>query len=1149
MEENISNIAYSIDSTSASLEEPATTTQDSTSEESSLADENNYTLTLHAIMQEVTTDAGDGSKKTEQQALSLTQGTSVDLPDVTYKDAQGNESKVTALLTSLSFCKELYRPGCLEVVIETKAALSYFSGLVTLKYTENSVASNYYIFEKKKKAEYVTLRAYSVDQFLTIDLFCQAFTGKKLVEEIIAPTLNNCQGNISLFCSYITSNNDSTDKNTLPLLCEYVVPNLRHLYISNTTASSEYYIKNGKKVNGNASSKPADAKSYYEVEPLIPYCVQYNESFYDFLVRICNRNGEFLFCEDNKLYIGLPATEKPVTISEYDESGNYTGYDIEYNENYTDISNDAENITLNSLDKANGWPQAASSGKLISNRGIYPKEYNTAINHSFIDIYDIQSATSSVSTALKQVADARTFYDGATAAITGFALGMAVSGTTTNRMKRKFNSTYGDIQQQFSTDNKLLDDDFYQGILKNEEKASKGKLVVTSTSYKNHKLGETVTIDNGKYVVCQIRGMAKNANEASQSEDTEQYIEEFEMVLLPYDKSDKAYPFPLLEKRVRTATPQRAKVANNFDPERLGRVRISYPWQYDESFPSPWVRIVYPMASDDAGFMFTPNAGDEVLVDYENGNVERPFIVGSLYNKSTKPSWHAKTYGTTVKSITSANGHHISFSDLPGDRFLGNLFPITSLLSKLGIISQNTENVFHKGDGKYLGGGFEIADHCGFYSIKGSTDSRNITISSPLGDIRLDAYSGITINAPCGDVNITGKNVKIEAKNNLSLTSGANISSPYFSADKKQKDSYWASVGMGALTVFAKTASIDFTLMRTWVETILRPIGGTMLIKSARYMCIEAASGKADPEKLPLQAYAEKGKGVFVHQNLMPSVEYAYQNVYNCCRYYNRAISLFNKFLVAYCLYVGEGDTKMSADHFTNVVTHKLSNDTNKYIEAHLNSNFPTNNENAIANTTNTTRRAARKGTLIKANKEYNIIKIIIDSFIACKKKIKSTIAQDLFRNEDVLYSFRNDPGRNMGMSLGDEITSENQREMLFNEFRKLKIPDVIFANQYDAAMPAEMLLTSNEQLHPLKNWLGVVGIKDIREDSVWSTSDEGGILISTKKGSKFRLVDNHLDVEKRRTVEQLVESMRNYIGPKIQATNNNVTWEDLTST
>ena len=69
----------------------------------------------------------------------------------------------------------------------------------------------------------------------------------------------------------------------------------------------------------------------------------------------------------------------------------------------------------------------------------------------------------------------------------------------------------------------------------------------------------------------------------------------------------------------------------------------------------------------------------------------------------------------------------------------------------------------------------ELTDKFGIYSIKASTNKRNITINSSWGDVNINAFTGITISAPNGDVKIQGKNVSIEAGNKLNIVSGKNI--------------------------------------------------------------------------------------------------------------------------------------------------------------------------------------------------------------------------------------------------------------------------------------------------------------------------------------------------------------------------------------
>jgi hypothetical protein len=70
----------------------------------------------------------------------------------------------------------------------------------------------------------------------------------------------------------------------------------------------------------------------------------------------------------------------------------------------------------------------------------------------------------------------------------------------------------------------------------------------------------------------------------------------------------------------------------------------------------------------------------------------------------------SQTHGI-VRSITSANGHHISFIDNGGgERYAANFLPITKFIASFGLADQR---IFTGPYSKFFGGGFEIADYFG----------------------------------------------------------------------------------------------------------------------------------------------------------------------------------------------------------------------------------------------------------------------------------------------------------------------------------------------------------------------------------------------------------------------------------------------------
>ncbi len=73
-----------------------------------------------------------------------------------------------------------------------------------------------------------------------------------------------------------------------------------------------------------------------------------------------------------------------------------------------------------------------------------------------------------------------------------------------------------------------------------------------------------------------------------------------------------------------------ARVIEHNDPKKMGRIQVQYFWQQDGQ--AYWARMMTPHAGSERGFMFMPEKGDEVVVGFEDGDPERPIILGCLWN-------------------------------------------------------------------------------------------------------------------------------------------------------------------------------------------------------------------------------------------------------------------------------------------------------------------------------------------------------------------------------------------------------------------------------------------------------------------------------------------------------------------------------------
>lgn len=199
-----------------------------------------------------------------------------------------------------------------------------------------------------------------------------------------------------------------------------------------------------------------------------------------------------------------------------------------------------------------------------------------------------------------------------------------------------------------------------------------------------------------------------------------------------YYNSFEAIPLsttaPFVNKRVfkPEAESNFAVVTDNEDPDGLGRVRVQFNWQKGTQ-KTPWIRVVGTHASKERGFYFTPEIEDEVIVDFEQGNPDRPYVSGTVYHGKAKPEWSNKD--NNLKAIKTRSGHSIILNDKDGKE-------------KIEI--------------------FDAKDNI----ITFDTSKETITISSvkkmifESKDIEIKASNNINIQA--------GKNIEIDAKSKIS---------------------------------------------------------------------------------------------------------------------------------------------------------------------------------------------------------------------------------------------------------------------------------------------------------------------------------------------------------------------------------------------
>lgn len=762
----------------------------------------------------------------------------------------------------LCFHKQMYSPNVIEADIlvipeainnlSTRAFIPnedvyrlFSKKFVTLKCDEQNVCSNYYVHEviprKFSDKMYITLKIYSLDKLLTLEKTCNAFVSKKLASEICCGS-GKGEGMLKNF--YLTNDEKGTKKNVTVQL-DY--SNMKQL------------------VKVDKQKTPTLVQ-----EHIFPYLVQYNESFYDFLARTTNRWGEFLYFEDEKLHIGYEdkSLDTAIALPAYEE------------------------LTYRDLCSTNS-AQSRSKGYF----GEAPYDDNVLNSKVKKDTYDVVKGT------IKNVGD--TDKDGDiylfgkasslfannkslknwlidTAVDDAVALGQAearVARMNAPKNKEYFDNNKRDSEtngkfhysdneyNEFSEFTPIVNPDKYATILEMETLAGQDVIKIEfDTAFPGLKLGEVINVDGALYIVTEVEGYQP---EVFTKENNQYYVKGYQANVIKYRVSatakvsaDKFYPAIIPAGHVRKSGPQVAIVVDDDDPNNNNRVRVKYPWQLsdlnvkfeelekknltgiDKSTATPWLYFAAAAGSQKAGIHGRHYVSERVLVDFAHGNVERPYIVGAVISDVPVP---LKT-GSVV--LAAPNMESVKVHEGVGNgagAFIASLSPGLKLIHSFVPFTFLKEAKFSN----FLEGGIEIGDKYGIWSIKGSTDGRNVTVSSAWGDVKINAFTGITISAPNGDIKIQGKNVSIEAGNNLTLTSGSNIKNKFLSTYgdgwKFNAVSLAEDISKAVLKKALSKAVdlVDLSILRNVTELFFKPLEGTLTVTSNRFLKLSAGGSAA----------------------------------------------------------------------------------------------------------------------------------------------------------------------------------------------------------------------------------------------------------------------------------------------------------------
>ena len=205
--------------------------------------------------------------------------------------------------------------------------------------------------------------------------------------------------------------------------------------------------------------------------------------------------------------------------------------------------------------------------------------------------------------------------------------------------------------------------------------------------------------------------------------------------------------------------------------DQYGRVKVQFHWdrygKHDEH-SSCWMRVAQPWAGKNWGMMAIPRIGQEVVVEFLEGDPDQPLITGSVYNNSQMPPYPLPANKTQsgIKSRSSKGGQPAHFNEIRFEDKKGHEQVYLHA-------EKNLDTVVEASESRSVGGSRTTSIH---HDEKLTIKEGDRTGTLDKGSDKLTATLGnMTIEAPAGKYALSSKEVEITGTTSIKLICGGSL--------------------------------------------------------------------------------------------------------------------------------------------------------------------------------------------------------------------------------------------------------------------------------------------------------------------------------------------------------------------------------------
>lgn len=206
------------------------------------------------------------------------------------------------------------------------------------------------------------------------------------------------------------------------------------------------------------------------------------------------------------------------------------------------------------------------------------------------------------------------------------------------------------------------------------------------------------------------------------------------------------------------------EVTNNYSMEMPGRVCVSIHVRDSERNVLKWARVAMPSSGLEWGHYFIPEVGDQVLVVFDQGIIDKPYVIGCIPKDSNKFLRKSKNEDNKIKRIRTKHGSSIDFTD-------GSLYTECNEEGQNDKISIYTPDKQHEVTLDNENSKILITDKDKNARVEMDTKTGKITVTA-LDKIELKAGETVSIsmNASTGALTITANDVSVKSNGKMILS-------------------------------------------------------------------------------------------------------------------------------------------------------------------------------------------------------------------------------------------------------------------------------------------------------------------------------------------------------------------------------------------